>query len=208
MLLIRLEQLFNDLPRTARDEARIDRLVRIRFDVCSLLFIWIESMERISQLRGRPVNMDQVNAVAWADPRSNRISRKMRPDWVGAEALVYRSDLQCVVTELNRLRDALKSIQGKRCECDICKRSRHIRSVTRSGTKAQLVELIRSLHDSLMDAEMDEEYWRVIVDGSWPSADDVIAQRRAKRATVPHSSDSVIGASYQMNKLTAPLPPG
>jgi hypothetical protein len=42
-------------------------------------------------------------------------------------------------------------------------------------------EYFRAMYDQLLEVEHDRDYYRVIVDGTWPNADEVIKHIRSKR---------------------------
>lgn len=66
------------------------------------------------------------------------------------------------------------------CTCDLCNRSRQFR-----GELEKLPEVDRefwtNLYNHLCNVEADRDYYKVVVDGSWPSADEVIANHRKKK---------------------------
>lgn len=67
------------------------------------------------------------------------------------------------------------------CKCDICNRGRAVRD-----RLALLPESERSfwenIYDDVLHLELDLGYYKSIVDGSWPGADEVIAGRRKQVA--------------------------
>lgn len=67
----------------------------------------------------------------------------------------------------------------KKCECGVCKRNRlfqqHLENV--SSESRQFFE---QLYDAFLETEMDRDYYKVIVDGTWPNADEVIKHVRSK----------------------------
>jgi hypothetical protein len=68
-----------------------------------------------------------------------------------------------------------------KCNCAICKRSREIRQTIRDGDVEALRKLVKELQSDLMHAEEDAAYYKSIVYGDWPSADEIIAFARKKR---------------------------
>jgi hypothetical protein len=61
------------------------------------------------------------------------------------------------------------------CNCPVCKDTARFQS--------ELIKLplesrdaFRDLYDNLLGQEMDVEYYRAVLDGSWPSADSIIAK--------------------------------
>lgn len=71
------------------------------------------------------------------------------------------------------------------CQCEICVRSRSF------NDRIELIpiehqEYFRAMYDQLLEAEMDRDYHKVIVDGTWPNADEVIKHiRTAKQSSNP-----------------------
>lgn len=57
-----------------------------------------------------------------------------------------------------------------RCECSICRDDREIERIKREGSPEELRRLIDTLQKRLANADLDVNYLRAIMDGSWPSA--------------------------------------
>ena len=66
------------------------------------------------------------------------------------------------------------------CECAVCIRSREFDAQVQ-GVPVEHQEYFRAMYDQLMEIEMDRDYYRVIVDGTWPNADEVIKHIRSKK---------------------------
>lgn len=64
-------------------------------------------------------------------------------------------------------------------DCPICQRTRLFRQAL-ERVPEQDKEFWDGIFDALFHADSDRDYWRSIVDGSWPNADDVIAKYRPK----------------------------
>lgn len=62
------------------------------------------------------------------------------------------------------------------CQCDLCRRHRHIRATVQSGTREELCKLIDELSELLLEAEYDRDYRAAILDGSWPGAVELLQQ--------------------------------
>lgn len=69
------------------------------------------------------------------------------------------------------------------CECAICIRSRSFEDRIQ-GVPIEHQEYFRAMYDQLMEIEMDRDYYKVIVDGTWPNADEVIKHVRSKQRNV------------------------
>lgn len=65
------------------------------------------------------------------------------------------------------------------CDCRLCKRSREVRAAL-ERIPEQEREFWSRLHEGLFETEADLEYYKAIVDGTWPNADEVIANHRKK----------------------------
>ena len=61
--------------------------------------------------------LDRLEIAAWADGESNRCSRKLRPDWNNPEALVFRSDVEAIAAQAEKVAElkALVEITRSRC---------------------------------------------------------------------------------------------
>lgn len=75
------------------------------------------------------------------------------------------------------------------CECRICVRHRSIRQTVRDGDVEELRALVKDLSSDWDNAEMDRDYYRAIIDGSWPSADAIIANMRENLKKQAEASD-------------------
>jgi hypothetical protein len=66
------------------------------------------------------------------------------------------------------------------CNCAICQRSQQFQEALKLVPETDK-QFWKDLFSLLYDVEMDRDYYRAIVDGSWPNADEVIHQRRTKK---------------------------
>lgn len=57
-----------------------------------------------------------------------------------------------------------------RAKCALCARSILIRRTVRSGSRTQIMRLVRQLEDDLSLTENDREAQACILNGTWPSA--------------------------------------
>jgi hypothetical protein len=69
------------------------------------------------------------------------------------------------------------------CECSICQRSLLFKQTLERITETKDKQFFEDLFSHLYNVEMDRDYYRSIVDGSWPDSDEVIKQRREDRKT-------------------------
>lgn len=74
------------------------------------------------------------------------------------------------------------------CQCQVCHFSRlvnvEIQKLEDSGAK----NFFLNLYDMLIHTEMDRDYYKAIIDGKWPNADELIQRRRQK---LSNSSDII-----------------
>lgn len=70
------------------------------------------------------------------------------------------------------------------CDCHVCQRHRSVQAQLDQLPQPQRA-FFESLLDTLDNVEMDRDYYRAILDGSWPDADRVLAGFRARHATQP-----------------------
>lgn len=66
------------------------------------------------------------------------------------------------------------------CPCELCTQHRLVQAIKMNGSPEELRALIDELEEHLLYADADNEYYRAIMDGSWPSARK-IAQRIIER---------------------------
>lgn len=60
------------------------------------------------------------------------------------------------------------------CTCQICQRSDRIDLIVERGNVSELREMVRELQDSLCHTEDELNYRMAILDGSWPSAVELL----------------------------------
>ena len=65
------------------------------------------------------------------------------------------------------------------CDCNLCQRTRKFRETLDRVPEADK-KFWNDIYDTLFHAEFDLNYYRAIVEGSWPSADEILARYRAK----------------------------
>ena len=73
------------------------------------------------------------------------------------------------------------------CECRLCTEHRRIEKIRQSDDMRAMRSLIKELEDSRCELEDDLDYHKCIIDGSWPTADEIITRRRHR-----------VGVSYQL----------
>jgi hypothetical protein len=66
------------------------------------------------------------------------------------------------------------------CDCAVCVRSREF-EIRVMEVPFEHQEYFRAMYDQLLEVEMNRDYYKVIVDGTWPNADEVIKHIRSKR---------------------------
>jgi len=68
----------------------------------------------------------------------------------------------------------------KDCTCPLCQRIRKIRKVM-AASKGEMYAFLLELAEELAHVEMDRDYYKSIVEGSWPQADKIIENARKRR---------------------------
>lgn len=84
------------------------------------------------------------------------------------------------------------------CECDTCVRSDNFVKRTAHLSESDK-HLFWELYDILLEREFDLDYYKCLVDGNWPSADDVIHKIRKRKikaaeieATTPEHKKTLV----------------
>jgi hypothetical protein len=70
-----------------------------------------------------------------------------------------------------------------KCDCKICKRGREFYRIVKALKKYPLiVEYLKTMYDYLLNIEEDMDYYRAILDGSWPTSVGILqtALKKAK----------------------------
>lgn len=68
------------------------------------------------------------------------------------------------------------------CECEVCQLSRKVSKKLDLLPEDQRT-FWEEMYDALVHAEFDRDYYRSVIDGSWPNADLVIERVRTHRAS-------------------------
>lgn len=68
------------------------------------------------------------------------------------------------------------------CVCQLCERHRRVETVLRGKDIKAMIHLIRELESRLDHTEADLNYDEAVLDGSWPSAPEILSRslERAK----------------------------
>ena len=64
------------------------------------------------------------------------------------------------------------------CECDMCVYGREVQSQLSELTESQR-EFFEDMYDRLMGESMDRNYYQAIVNGTWPSSEEILASYRS-----------------------------
>jgi hypothetical protein len=67
-----------------------------------------------------------------------------------------------------------------KCECQVCYFSRLVNAEIQKLEDPDAQNFFMNMYDMLVHAEMDKDYYKAIVDGQWPNADELIKKRREK----------------------------
>jgi hypothetical protein len=66
------------------------------------------------------------------------------------------------------------------CQCQICHRNRQFKEVI-ERVPAQDKEFWKAIFDRLFNVENDRDYYKAVVEGTWPNADKVIHDHRSAK---------------------------
>ncbi len=68
------------------------------------------------------------------------------------------------------------------CPCKICRRNRvydkHISLIKGAGLEDETIDFIKGQYSDLNHVEMDRDYYKAILYGTWPNADEIIHRLR------------------------------
>lgn len=67
------------------------------------------------------------------------------------------------------------------CDCKLCKRTGQFKTVLERAPE-QDKKFWNEIYNALFHSEADRDYYKCVVDGSWPTADEVIISHRKNRA--------------------------
>lgn len=70
------------------------------------------------------------------------------------------------------------------CECDLCVRNRKTDENLAKIEDPEVRAFWENIYDALNDAEMSRDVAEAIIEGSWPSADEIIKERRDHVAAI------------------------
>lgn len=70
------------------------------------------------------------------------------------------------------------------CDCTVCNRTRLFKEELGKIPESSH-EYFISLFNEMEQAETDRDYYKVIVDGTWPNADEVIKHVRTSKKSIP-----------------------
>lgn len=68
----------------------------------------------------------------------------------------------------------------KKCQCDLCKMSKRIDRTIEKRDLDEMAILIKDLANWMASAEFDRDYYKSIVDGSWPQAEEILTKSLVK----------------------------
>ena len=71
---------------------------------------------------------------------------------------------------------------AKRCECDVCHFSRLVNAQIQKLEDEDAQNFFLNMYDMLIHTEFDRDYYKAIIDGTWPEADKMIMKYRNKRS--------------------------
>lgn len=74
------------------------------------------------------------------------------------------------------------------CQCQVCCFSRFVGKQLEKIEDENAKLFFQNLYDLYIETEMDRDYYKAIIDGHWPQADEIIKNRREKLSS---SSDII-----------------
>lgn len=71
----------------------------------------------------------------------------------------------------------------KLCRCDLCNMGRRIRKAIKNRDHDEMAAIIDELDELWCNAEFDRDYYKAIIDGSWPQAEEILIKslKKAKK---------------------------
>ncbi len=70
---------------------------------------------------------------------------------------------------------------SNKCECDVCHFSRLVNAHIQKLEDEDAQNFFMNMYDMLIHAEFDRDYYKAVIDGTWPEADTLIQKYRNKR---------------------------
>jgi hypothetical protein len=80
------------------------------------------------------------------------------------------------------------------CDCLVCSKAREFEAVAQA-CPVEHQGFLREVFESWMQANDDLAYAHAVIDGSWPSADEVIAHRRQARQAKQQRQEQAAAAA-------------
>lgn len=90
------------------------------------------------------------------------------------------------------------------CNCQVCQDTTHFRAEL-TQLPAEHQPVFEGLFDDLLHVEMDRDYYHAILDGSWPSAAEILSRFHNEPFSAERASEAVT-AHPQLDALVSRLP--
>ena len=74
-------------------------------------------------------------------------------------------------------------IMSDKCECRLCKLSAELTEALHSDDIDFVKDALRKFSDLWLCADFDNNYYQAILDGSWPSAEEILTRSLEKAKT-------------------------
>lgn len=71
---------------------------------------------------------------------------------------------------------------SNKCQCQVCYFSRLVNAEIQKLEDPDAQNFFLNLYDMLIHSEMDKDFYKAIVEGDWPDADDLIKRRRERKS--------------------------
>jgi hypothetical protein len=63
---------------------------------------------------------------------------------------------------------------GRRCNCRVCQHSRKFFAIVKAMSKKQDRAFMEDTYSRMAHAEDERSYWRLIVEGKWPTSAEIL----------------------------------
>ena len=67
-----------------------------------------------------------------------------------------------------------------KCNCELCRRHKNIDKIIKKRNVDELIKLVESLSEKLLNAEEDADYYKAILDGDWINSKEILSNALIK----------------------------
>ena len=75
------------------------------------------------------------------------------------------------------------------CNCEVCQYSRKVQE-NLEGLPEDKRKFFEDMYEILVHVEMDRDWYKCIIEGVWPNADDIIQRSRERRKKSDETTES------------------